>query len=80
MGAKPRFGRVTIYWLDIATHSAWAAIDEVRHPMPCATTGYIIRRSATHVEVALNVTADEASAADVVAIPIPAITRIERLR
>lgn len=79
MGFKPRQRRVTVYWTDAATSDPWQLVDAIGL-VECATTGYIVEKTAEYIKVASSVNAtDDLEVSNVSVIPRGMIRKVERL-
>jgi len=79
MGFKPRQRRVTVYWLDSASHSGWTDDEVTRDAARCTTTGFLLRRSATHLEIAQSVS-EHGMVGEVICIPSSCVQRFEVIK
>ncbi len=80
MGFKPRQRRVTVHWVDSCSFRGWVDEEDApeRRPIQCVTTGYLLRRTDGHVEIAQNLGEND-TMGEVMVIPTRNITRVERL-
>lgn len=77
MGFKRRFQRVTVLWRDTSSCHGWQDDDEDRQVMECESSGYLLRETATAIELAQSHAAH--NVADVMVIPRECILRVTRI-
>ena len=72
---------VEVTWIDSAFHRGWGTLTEKQRDMRishCRTVGYLLHRDADMLKIAQSL-GDDDSAADGIAIPAVAVTKVRTL-
>lgn len=77
---KPKV--VEVEWVDSAFHHGWGSLDSKQYATAgrCRTAGYLLRRSKVEIVIAHSVGEDEDAAAEAIAIPLCAVSRVRIIR
>lgn len=79
MGFKARQRVVTVYYEDVATFQGWHRLDAAGRDrtQECAVTGFLIDRNSEQIRLAHHVSEDDGEYAEVTAVPMGCVRRIE---